>query len=283
MSGSPISSRASSTASARTRSRRSGRSARARWTRARALAELSRDELSALAEAMCAAETLPPSPECLSPVGEETLVQGVVSRLEPAFVEAVTRKPRAMRGQPFLVEVIIAYDCKADLAGVGESSIDPVTGVYVHRFVNRVPLLFSESGDVTIKAGEGRRAVALRDRPRDAQPSVRPRGRREHPLHQREQGSHQVRGRVLRGNTPRHPGVRPEDLEAHPQHQAGRREGRHGQAEGDRPLADPAGAQPLRRPQGRRPASTPRPSASTRSCPGSSRNTASTSSPPIGL
>jgi DNA topoisomerase-6 subunit B len=57
-----------------------------------------------------------------------------------------------MRGQPFLVEVIIAYDCKADLAGVGESSIDPVTGVYVHRFVNRVPLLFSESGDVTIKA-----------------------------------------------------------------------------------------------------------------------------------
>ena len=101
---------------------------------------------------MCSAETLPPSPECLSPVGEETLVQGVVSRLEPAFVEAVTRKPRAMRGQPFLVEVIIAYDCKADLAGVGESAIDPVTGVYVHRFVNRVPLLFSESGDVTIKA-----------------------------------------------------------------------------------------------------------------------------------
>ncbi len=115
-------------------------------------ADLSRDELSALADAMCSAKTTPPSPECLSPVGEETLVQGVVSRLQPAFIEAVTRSPRAMRGQPFLVEVIIAYNCSADLAGVGESSIDPVTGVYVHRFVNRVPLLFSESGDVTIKA-----------------------------------------------------------------------------------------------------------------------------------
>jgi DNA topoisomerase-6 subunit B len=114
--------------------------------------ELDRDELSALADAMCTAKTTPPSPECLSPVGEETLVQGVVSRLQPAFIEAVTRSPRAMRGQPFLVEVIIAYNCNADLAGVGESSIDPVTGVYVHRFVNRVPLLFSESGDVTIKA-----------------------------------------------------------------------------------------------------------------------------------
>ncbi|OPY25775.1 MAG: Type 2 DNA topoisomerase 6 subunit B [Methanocella sp. PtaU1.Bin125] len=115
-------------------------------------AELDRDELSALADAMCAAKTPPPSPECLSPVGEQTLVQGVVSRLQPAFIEAVTRSPRAMRGQPFLVEVIIAYNCSADLAGVGESSIDPVTGVYVHRFVNRVPLLFSEAGDVTIKA-----------------------------------------------------------------------------------------------------------------------------------
>lgn len=114
--------------------------------------ELGKDELIALSEAMSEAQTLPPSPECLSPVGEATLIQGVVSRLDPAFIEAVTRKPGAMRGQPFLVEVIIAYGCKAEFGGTGESSIDPVTGVYIHRFVNRVPLLFSESGDVTLKA-----------------------------------------------------------------------------------------------------------------------------------
>ncbi|WP_424358460.1 DNA topoisomerase VI subunit B [Methanocella sp. MCL-LM] len=115
-------------------------------------ADLSKEELMALADAMCTVQTLPPSTECLSPVGESTLVQGVVSRLNPAFIEAVTRKPRAMRGQPFLVEVIIAYGCGAEFGGTGESSIDPVTGVYIHRFVNRVPLLFSESGDVTLKA-----------------------------------------------------------------------------------------------------------------------------------
>jgi len=114
--------------------------------------DLVKEELSVLAEAMSEAQTLPPSTECLSPVGESTLVQGVVSRLNPAFIEAVTRKPRAMRGQPFLVEVIIAYNCTAEFGGTGESSIDPVTGVYIHRFVNRVPLLFSESGDVTQKA-----------------------------------------------------------------------------------------------------------------------------------
>jgi len=111
-------------------------------------AELTRKELTELVEAMRGVETLPPSPECLSPVGEGVLVKGVVDRLKPKFIVAVTRKPSAMRGQPFLVEIIIAYGCDADLGG----SPDPVTGVHVHRFVNRVPLLFSESSDVILGA-----------------------------------------------------------------------------------------------------------------------------------
>jgi len=115
-------------------------------------ADLSKEELSTLAEAMSDVQMLPPSSECLSPVGEPILIQGVVSQLSPSFIEAVTRKPQAMHGQPFLVEVIIAYNCTTEFGGTGESSIDPATGVYIHRFVNRVPLLFSESGDVTMKA-----------------------------------------------------------------------------------------------------------------------------------
>ncbi len=97
--------------------------------------------------------------------------------LEPAFVEAVTRKPRAMRGQPFLVEVIIAYDCKADLAGVGES-YDPVTSV-------RPPV--RQPGAAAVgrrhhQGREGHRAVALRIAPEKS--FIRPRGPREHPLHE---------------------------------------------------------------------------------------------------
>jgi DNA topoisomerase-6 subunit B len=111
-------------------------------------AELTRKEMAELVEAMRGVETLPPSPECLSPVGEDILVRGVVDRLRPKFIAAVTRKPSAMRGQPFLVEIIMAYGCEADFGG----SPDPVTGVFVHRFVNRVPLLFSESSDVILKA-----------------------------------------------------------------------------------------------------------------------------------
>jgi len=110
--------------------------------------DLTRKELNDLVEAMRSVETLPPSPECLSPVGEDILIKGVVDRLRPKFISAVTRKPSAMRGQPFLVEIILAYSCDADFGGTP----DPVTGVFVHRFVNRVPLLFSESSDVILKA-----------------------------------------------------------------------------------------------------------------------------------
>ena len=113
-------------------------------------ASLTRPEISCLAEAMRNVATQPPSAECLSPVGEDVLTRGVVDRLKPQFIEAVTRRPSAMRGQPFLVEIIIAYGCEAGFSGSGD--VDPVTGVYVHRFVNRVPLLFSESGDVILKA-----------------------------------------------------------------------------------------------------------------------------------
>ncbi len=111
-------------------------------------AELTRKELVELVESMRGVETQPPSPECLSPVGEDILIRGVVDRLQPRFIVAVTRKPSAMRGQPFLVEIIMAYGCGEDFGG----SPDPVTGVYVHRFVNRVPLLFSESSDVIMSA-----------------------------------------------------------------------------------------------------------------------------------
>ncbi len=125
---------------------------------------LSRRELTDLVEAMRGIETLPPSPECLSPVGEDILIKGVVDRLRPKFIAAVTRKPSAMRGQPFLVEIIMAYGCEADFGG----SPDPITGVSVHRFVNRVPLLFSESSDVILKAvreaGLGRYEIAPESR-----------------------------------------------------------------------------------------------------------------------
>lgn len=113
------------------------------------ISTLGREEILALSEAISEAPALPPSAECLSPVGEETFIRGIASRLNPSFIEAVTRKPAAMRGQPFSVEVVIAYGCQEPLS---DGEADPVTGVHIHRFVNRVPLLYSASGDVIVKA-----------------------------------------------------------------------------------------------------------------------------------
>ena len=103
--------------------------------------------------------TLPPSAECLSPVGEDILTKGVVDRLRPKFIEAVTRKPSAMRGQPFLVEIIIAYGCEADFGGSGD--VDPVTGVYRTpvRQQGAAAILGVERRDT--EGGQGRRPQPL--------------------------------------------------------------------------------------------------------------------------
>jgi DNA topoisomerase-6 subunit B len=119
--------------------------------RRKKVAELNKEELLAIVDAFKGLSLPPPSSNCLSPIGEDVLIKGVVDRLKPSFAEAVTRKPSSMRGQPFLVEVIIAYQCSENL-GDDEIGIDPVTGTSVHRFVNRVPLLFSASGDAIMKA-----------------------------------------------------------------------------------------------------------------------------------
>ena len=45
----------------------------------------------------------------LSPLGEEIIEAGLKQILKPEFVTAVTRKPSAYSGHPFIVEVGIAY------------------------------------------------------------------------------------------------------------------------------------------------------------------------------
>jgi DNA topoisomerase-6 subunit B len=72
-----------------------------------------------------------PPTDCISPIGEELVLKGL-QRIEAAFYTAVTRSPSVYRGNPFLVEVGIAY-----------GGPQPEEGqVRVLRFANRVPLLY---------------------------------------------------------------------------------------------------------------------------------------------
>ncbi|MFO7652373.1 MAG: DNA topoisomerase VI subunit B [Candidatus Krumholzibacteriia bacterium] len=96
---------------------------------------LVQDDVQALMNAI--AETRIPAPptDCLSPIGEELVMAGLRQGVEAEFHTAVTRPPAVYRGNPFQIEVGIAYG--GDLPG------DDLAQVM--RFANRVPLLYQAS------------------------------------------------------------------------------------------------------------------------------------------
>ena len=103
---------------------------------------LSIDDLERLASSM---REFPkwrrPRPTTLSPLGEELLENGVRKILKPEFVAAVTRPPSSYGGNPFIIEVAVAY------GGEIPDSGSPI----LYRFANRIPLLYDEGVDVSRK------------------------------------------------------------------------------------------------------------------------------------
>ncbi len=86
-------------------------------------------------------EFLPPDANCLSPLGEDLLKTGMQKELKPEFVVVHQRKPATYSGHPFIVEVGIAYG--GDI---------PKKGAFVvYRFANRIPLLYDEANDVSLR------------------------------------------------------------------------------------------------------------------------------------
>jgi DNA topoisomerase-6 subunit B len=76
-----------------------------------------------------------PPTACLAPIGEELLQRGLEQRVEADFFVAVTRPPAVYRGNPFQIEVGLAY-------GGGLSAEEPVD---LYRYANRVPLQYQQS------------------------------------------------------------------------------------------------------------------------------------------
>ena len=75
-------------------------------------------------------------------VGEEQLGRGLEQRIEPDFATAVTRPPAVYRGNPFQIEVGLAYGGKLP----AEEPID------LYRYANRVPLQYQQSACAITKA-----------------------------------------------------------------------------------------------------------------------------------
>jgi DNA topoisomerase VI subunit B len=89
-------------------------------------------------------ETKIPNPptDCLSPIGSELVLAGLQQGYDAEFLTAVSRPPAVYRGNPFQIEVGLAYG--------GKLSGDDLAQVL--RFANRVPLLYQASACAIHKA-----------------------------------------------------------------------------------------------------------------------------------
>jgi len=131
-------------------------------------ARIAREEAAALHASIQKAKIMAPSTDCISPIGEELIHAGLKKEVEADFYCAVTRPPAVYRGNPFQIEVGIAF---GKPGGVGlemteEGRIQKTAKVVatedivgnadepirVLRFANRVPLLHQQSACAVTKA-----------------------------------------------------------------------------------------------------------------------------------
>jgi DNA topoisomerase-6 subunit B len=103
---------------------------------------LSSAQVELLFRAIPKVKIMAPPTACLSPVGEALLAQGLEQRLGAGYVSTVTRSPAVYRGNPFQVEVGLAY-------GGTLSAEEPAE---LYRFANRVPLQYQQGACAITKA-----------------------------------------------------------------------------------------------------------------------------------
>jgi len=95
-----------------------------------------------LLEVIKGVKLLKPPTNCLSPLGNDVVKEGLRKELNPEWVDSVTRPPEVYRGWPFQVEIGLAYG----------GSIDSPK---LMRFANRVPLLYQQGDCAITKAVTG--------------------------------------------------------------------------------------------------------------------------------
>jgi DNA topoisomerase-6 subunit B len=103
---------------------------------------LSANQVELIFRAIPKVKIMAPPTACLSPIGDELLLDGLKARIEADFYTTVTRPPSVYRGNPFQIEVGVAYG--GDLNG------DALIELY--RFANRVPLQYQQSACAITKS-----------------------------------------------------------------------------------------------------------------------------------
>jgi DNA topoisomerase-6 subunit B len=102
-------------------------------------------QVEALFRAIPKVKIMNPPTNCIVPIGEDLIQEGLKKTVQADFYASTTRPPAVYRGNPFVVEVGLAYG--GDLPG--EELID------LWRFANRVPLQYQQSACAITRAAIG--------------------------------------------------------------------------------------------------------------------------------
>ncbi len=107
--------------------------------------EIGREEAERIHAAIQKTKLMAPPMDCIAPIGEELIERALRAEVEADFYAAVSRRSTVYRGNPFLIEVGLAY------SGALPAE-DPIT---LYRYANRVPLQYQQGACAITKAVTG--------------------------------------------------------------------------------------------------------------------------------
>ncbi|MBI5395583.1 MAG: DNA topoisomerase VI subunit B [Verrucomicrobia bacterium] len=115
-------------------------------------------ESESLYKAIGETKLMNPPLDCISPIGEEQILAGLKKEVQATYYDAVTRAPSVYRGNPFQIELGIAYTNPGQPKTADTSNNEAPTQeepIRLLRFANRVPLLYQQGACAITKAVTG--------------------------------------------------------------------------------------------------------------------------------
>ena len=105
-------------------------------------ASIGTHDVERLYKAMQSVRIMAPPTDCLAPIGVRNLLAGLLKEVKAEFYTAATRNPAVYRGNPFQIEIALAYG----------GALPAESPARVIRFANRVPLLYQQSSCAAFKS-----------------------------------------------------------------------------------------------------------------------------------
>ncbi|HDZ21620.1 MAG TPA: DNA topoisomerase VI subunit B [Phycisphaerae bacterium] len=129
---------------------------------------LNGEQVKAIYNAVQHIKIMAPATNCVVPIGEHQLIAGLKHVVAAEFYTATTRSPAVYRGNPFVIEVALAYgkpeakqtDAEKDAGDIPPPDVDDEADdtqplAKIIRFANRVPLQYQQGACAITKSTLG--------------------------------------------------------------------------------------------------------------------------------